>query len=419
MPAALGSWCTTLFPPQKTKFERAKAQLLMNGRVKLSNGGIYYLSAHPNWQPQRGTDTSGDRHVHSLFWALPLLYRGVHKQNPVLVERFRQLIYYWINDHKGPRGYWMDGSIYGGLRTETLVCAAQTLNDPFIAAAALRDSQTMIRSFRSHAVISLGANNTDLIRQTGALAAYCWVNDAPGRARAWQNLVSISRGVVQDDGSDVEGSPGYAMYIEKLLHDIEVAAATCGIPADPIPALRGTLYQFVAQASPSGLQAGVPRRHVTQSLRGTFGIGDWRADWIRSGGTAGAPPTPVYAAFTGGYVFGRAGWRPQPGGPDTFYSLRFSSSRPNTPHAHDDGTAMTLFSRGVEWVGDPGPYRYDNGSSLRWFMKSRTAHSAVTVSNVGRSQYSGRAQARRRRPTGRPAATTPRASPTARGAASR
>ena len=60
-----------------------------------------------------------------------------------------------------------------------------------------------------------------LIRQVGALAAYCWVADPPGRARAWTNVVSIARGLILDDGSDVEGSPGYAIYIEKLMHQAE------------------------------------------------------------------------------------------------------------------------------------------------------------------------------------------------------
>ena len=50
---------------------------------------------------------------------------------------------------------------------------------------------------------------------------------------------------------------------------------------------------------------------------------------------------------------------------------------------------MTFYSRGVEWFGDPGPYRYENGSSLRWFMKSRPAHSSFTVSNVRRSMSGG------------------------------
>jgi len=386
MPTALGSWCTALFPAMKPKAQRDKARALLAGTVDMGNGGTYKLAERPNWKPQSGTDTSGDRHVHSLDWALPLLYQGVAAQNPAMVQRFRDLLYYWIDDHKSGRSYWIDGSIYGGLRTQTLVCAAQTLNDQKIIDAALRDSQTMIRSFRGNRTVATGTNNTDLIRQTGALAAYCWVQDAPGITRSWQNIEALARGLVQPDGSDVEGSPGYAKYMEALLTDAERAGATCGIPTDTVVGLRGLLYQFVAQAFRPDFKLTSLGDSVNSELRTSFGVGDWRADWIRSGGAAGAPPTPVYTTFDGGYVFGRAGWRPQPGGPDTYYSLRFSSSRPDTAHTHDDGAGMTLYSRGVEWIGDPGPYRYENGSSLRYFMKSRPAHSSFTVSNVTRTK---------------------------------
>lgn len=197
--------------------------------------------------------------------------------------------------------------------------------------------------------------------------------------------MSIARGLIFDDGSDVEGSPGYAMYIEKLMHQAEATATTCGIPADPLPALRGLLYQFVAQAVRPDFQLQSLGDTINESLRDTFGVGDWRADWIRSAGTAGTPPTTVYTAFDGGYVFGRAGWRPAPGGPDSYYSMRFTSVRPITAHTHDDGAALTFYSRSVEWLGDPGPYRYDNASALRWYMKSRAAHSSFTVSNVKRT----------------------------------
>ncbi len=389
MPAAIGSWCTALVPPLRDKLQTTRARQLMKGKVVMGKPGTYYLTEHPNWKPQSGTDTSGDRHVHSLDWALPLLYEGVKTQNVAMVQRFRDLYYYWIDDNRSGRGAWVDGSIYGGLRTQALVCAAQTLNDRKISDAALRDAQTMIRSFRGNRTTATGTNNTDLIRQTGALAAYCWVQDPPGIARAWQNIEALARGLVQPDGSDVEGSPGYAAYMEALLTDAERSGQTCGIPTDTVSSLKGLLYQFVAQAFRPDFKLTSLGDSTNTGLRGTFGVGDWRADWIRSKGTAGAPPNPIYTVFDGGYVFGRAGWRPQPGGPDTYYSLRYSSSRPGTAHTHDDGAGMTLYSRGVEWVGDPGPYRYENGSSLRWFMKSRTAHSSFTVSNVSRNRGAG------------------------------
>ena len=361
----------------------------MGGKATLSQGGTYKITQHPNWKPQSSTDTSGDRHVHSLNWALPLLYRGVHKQVPSLVERFRQLMHYWIEDHRGKRSYWVNASIYGGLRTQTLVCAAQTLNDPVIAEAALKDAHLMVARNWATREVASGTNNTDLIRQTGALAAFCWSGDIGSRDRAWANLVSVARGLVHEDGSDVEGSPKYAVYIENLLSDVIAGAATCGIPADPIPELRGRLYDFVAQAVRPDFKLESLGDTINESLRDAFGMSDPRADWVRSDGTTGTPPAPIYTSYAGGYVFGRAGWQPQPGMADTFYSLRFSNAGPTTPHAHDDGLGVTLYSRGVEWIGDPGPYRYENSSPLRWFVKSRNAHSSVTVSNAGRTKPRG------------------------------
>ena len=378
-----------MFPPLKPSVERERAQALMNGNVDLKNGGTYTLTEHPNWRPQATSDTSGDRHVHSLNWALPLLYRGVHKQIPEMVDRFRQILTYWIEDHKGARSYWVNASIYGGLRTQTLVCAAQTLNDPVIAAAAASDAERMVSKYRVAPVIAIGANNTDLIRQTGAFAEACWRGDTAMRDRAWANLVGVANGIIQSDGSDVEGSPGYAIYIENLLKDVERAAATCQIMSDNIAALRGSLYDFVSQAVRPDFKLASIGDTLNESLPKTFGSGDPRAEWVRSGGTQGTPPAQIYSTYSGGYTFGRSGWQTQPGGFDTFYSLRSSSSRPATPHAHDDGGSLTIYSRGVDWVGDPGPYRYENSSPLRAFVKSRNAHSSFTVSNVARNKYAG------------------------------
>ena len=384
LPTEIGAACLTLDPPKRPALQRAKAQELMRGFVDLGKGGSYQLGDRPNWRPQRSADTSGNRHIHSLNWALPLLYRGVNTQNQAMVDRFRQLMYWWIEDNRGKRGTWVDASIYGGLRTQTLVCAAQTLNDPVISQAALRDAETMMRTYRRSTDIAIGANNTDLIRQRAAMAAYCWTGDTGKRDQAMRNLVGIARGVIHEDGSDTEGSPHYGMYKEKLLTEIEASAALCGISAHPIPELRGLLYQFIAQATRPDFKLESLGDTASVPIRNTFGVGDWRADWLRSRGTAGAPPTPLYTAFNGGYVFGRASWNPA--GPDTFYSLRFDSTRPPTAHTHDDGAGLTLYSRGVSWIGDPGPFRYENGSSLRHFMRSRTAHSTFTVTGVPRTK---------------------------------
>jgi hypothetical protein len=381
MPTALGSWCTSLFP-MSVKKQRNRARALMVGKVNLDKGGTYSLTENPDWRPQSSADLSGNRHINSLRWALPLLFRGVNTQNQAMVDRFKQLMYDWIDDHQGKRSYWVNASIYGGLRTQTLACAWQTLQDPIIQQAAVRDATSMWKTYRGGTDVKIGANNTDLTRQLGALATFCSVGDVNLRNAAWNHLVAIARGVINSDGSDVEGSPHYAMYMEKLLSTVEAAAATCGIPNEPIPQLRGLLYGFVAQAVRPDFRLESLGDTAAVELRRTFGVGDWRADWLRSKGAIGTPPTPVYRAYDGGYIFGRHSWALSgSGAPDSYYSLRYKGIRPATAHTHDDGGSLTFYSRGVPWISDPGPYRY-NSSSLRSFVKTRAAHSTFTVSNT-------------------------------------
>lgn len=388
VPTSLGTWCTSLFPMSVSK-QRTKAQALMAGKVDLGKGGSYKLNEKPNWRSQSSADLSGNRHINSLDWALPLLFRGVDKQNQAMVDRFRQLMYDWIEDHQKGRSYWVDASIYGGLRTQTLACAWQTLQDPVIQQAAVRDATSMWKSYRGGADIKIGANNTDLVRQIGALATFCSVGDPNLRDAVWRNLVAVARGVINNDGSDVEGSPQYAMYMEKLLTQVESAAATCGIPNEPIPQLRELLYAFVAQSVRPDFKIESLGDTAAVELRSNFGVGDWRADWLRTKGAIGTPPTPVYSAFDGGYIFGRYSWAPSgSGAPDSFYSLRYKGVRPGTAHTHDDGGSLSFYSRGVSWISDPGPYRY-NSSSLRSFVKTRAAHSAFAVSNTKYNRWKG------------------------------
>lgn len=218
---------------------------------------------------------------------------------------------------------------------------------------------------------------------------FCSVGDSNLRDAAWRNLVAVARGVINDDGSDVEGSPHYAMYMEKLLTQVEAAAVTCGIPNDPIPQLRELLYGFVAQAVRPDFKLESLGDTASVELRNNFGVGDWRADWLRTKGAVGAPPTPVYTSYDGGYIFGRYSWAPSGAGvPDSFYSLRYKGVRPGTAHTHDDGGSLTFYSRGVPWISDPGPYRY-NSSSLRSFVKTRAAHSTFTVSNTKYNRWKG------------------------------
>ena len=243
---------------------------------------------------------------------------------------------------------------------------------------------------------------------------------SPGRARAWQNLVAVARGVIQDDGSDVEGSPGYAMYIEKLLQRRRGGGGHLRHPRGSHPgAARARCTSSWRRPCVPTSSSSRSATRINQSLRGTFGIGDWRADWIRSAGAAGAPADPGLRG-----VRRRLRLRPRRLAPAARRPrhLLLAALLVGAPEHRRMRTTtaprMTLYSRGVEWVGDPGPYRYENGSSLR--VVHEVAHGALVGHRQQRRSQPvvRRPQARRRRPTGRSAATTPPAWPTAPGAAS-
>jgi len=94
-------------------------------------------------------------------------------------------------------------------------------------------------------------------------------------------------------------------------------------------------------------------------------------------GTEGQPPAALYEAFAGGYVFARNSWTDVGDHRPTFYSVRLS--RPYvTAHTHSDLGSVTFNSHGAEFLGDPGPYRYDN-SAIRDYIVSRAAHSVVRI----------------------------------------
>ncbi len=392
LPKELGSWCTALAPAEKPGVTKRKAQQLMAGTIDFGKGGRYWIDAHPNWQPQSTADTSGNRHVNSLYWALPLLYRGVDKQKPALVNRFKELLYFWIDDHQSAasRTTWIKGSIYGGRRTQTLVCAAQTLNDEKLRTAALRDADQMLSSYWGGQSVALGTNNTDLIRQTAAFAAFCWVGDVTKRDTGWANTVAVARNIVYPDGSDVEGSPGYVEYIEELMNSLISAANVCGTTSDPIPSILTSVYEFMSFATRPDFNVESIGDTETDPVKATFGVSDARAEWLRTSGASGSTPSSTYATFDGGYAFGRGAWlSAHQRGNDSWYSLRYSSIRPSTPHTHDDGAAVTFYAKGVSWLGDPGPYRYDNNAPLRWYMLSRGAHSSFSATGVAHTKKAG------------------------------
>lgn len=371
------SWCQQLIPNKKG--DAAKADSIMrDGIVDLGQYGYYRLSANPNWKPQSTLDSSGNTHINGLYWATPLLYTGAKRGDAAMVERFFDLIGDWLQDHKkkSKRTWSVTQPIIAGERLWTLTCAADISSGAKFVTATRKEARTQLNTFK----ITTGTNNTGLHSQGSALAAMCYLQDAAGRNTAAANLGRLADFLVLNDGSDREGSPWYAYYTLRLMTNLRGVYERCAEPFDPMAAAIGRLEEFLAAAVDPNFDIVM----TGDTMRAQLGP-NWFAPgsvtrWAATKGAEGQPPAELFQTFAGGYVFGRNSWTDIDGHRPTFYSVR--NKRPYvTAHVHNDLGAVTFNSYGTEFVGDPGPYRYDN-SAIRDYMVSRSGHSAIRITEL-------------------------------------
>lgn len=373
-PVPSESWCQTLRPPQKG--DAAKAASIMDDNVvDLEQYGYYTLQNDPLWNRQKTADSSGNDHINGLNWALPLLYTGIQRDDPEMVNRFFDLIGDWLSKHKkkSTRTWAVTQPIIAGERLSTLTCAVDISAGARFVSATRKEATRQVDTFR----LGGGTNNTGIHSQGAALAAFCYLQDDTGRNRATDNLNRLASYLVLPDGSDREGSPWYAYYTLRLMHKLEPTYSRCGQPYDAIQDAILRSEKFLAAAVDPNFQLVMNGDTMRAKLDKKWFAPDSVTRWAATGGQDGKAPSKLYNVFSGGYVFGRNSWTDVDGHRPTFYTVR--ASRPYvTAHVHSDLGSVTFHSYGTEWLGDPGPYRYDT-SAIRNYMVSRSGHSVIRV----------------------------------------
>ena len=368
------SWCRLLIPNKKG--DAGRADSIMNDNIAdLGQYGFYRLSAKPDWKPQRTLDSSGNTHVNGLYWATPLLYTGARRGDVPMVKRFYGLIGDWLGKHKKKktRTWSVTQPIIAGERLWTLTCASDMSNGARFVKATRKEAKTQLKAFK----LGGGTNNTAIHSQGSALAAFCYLGDTERRDRAAANLNRLADYLVLPDGSDREGSPWYAYYTLRLLTKLAPIYARCGEPYDQVAAAIKRQENFLAAAvDPNFYLVMKGDTHRAQLTKKWFAP-ESEVRWAATQGAEGQPPASLYEVFSGGYVFGRNSWTEVDGHRPSFFSVRVS--RPYvTAHVHSDLGSVTFNSYGSEFVGDPGPYRYDS-SAIRDYMVSRSGHSVIRV----------------------------------------
>lgn len=368
------SWCQTLLPSQKADAGEADS-IMDDDVVDLGQYGYYTLQNPPLWNRQKTADGSGNDHINGLHWTVPLLYTGAKRADVPMVERFFGLINDWLKKHKkkSTRTWAVTQPIIAGERLWTLTCASDISDGARFLKATRKEANTQVNTFK----IGAGTNNTGIHSQGSALAAFCYLKDDQGRDRAARNLDRLADYLVLQDGSDREGSPWYAYYSLRLLNKLEPVYKRCDVPFSHIREAIGRQEKFLAAAVDPNFRLVMNGDTFRAKLSPQWFAPNSVTRWAATEGKEGDPPSKLYQVFTGGYVFGRNSWKDVDGHRPTFYSVR--SARPYvTAHVHSDLGSVTFNSYGTEWVGDPGPYRYDT-SAIRNYMVSRSGHSVIRV----------------------------------------
>lgn len=372
-PLSAQAWCQLADPP--VALDPMRADSIMSGVINLGKFGTYKLAEDPDWTDQPSTDVAGNRSVNSLEWLGPLVAEGIARNNDKMLSRARFLIYDWAVEHPVTRPFdETDQPLIAGKRMVALNCAATGLDDPVVRGIASAEASRM-EAMQS----SWGApNNTDLVGYSGLLFNACFVGDDAQRGRAEAGLNRVAKALVNRDGSDIEGSPSYANYTAQLMNDAIKIMNACNINSEILTTRRAALQNFVSYTIRPNFLWDTIGDSTTERLTTFSNPLGTPLFWAASRGTNGTSPTNLYSLFPdGGYLFARSAWSADA----TYYSLRATPQGRTSPHAHDDSTSLTFYSQGVQWIADPGPYRYDK-SVIRDGIVKRSAHPALALEGL-------------------------------------
>ncbi len=373
-----------------TRADVGRARAIMGGTVDMNQYGTMTLAANPSWKPQAGLDTAGDRYMHSLHWALPLLKTGLalgDAEGQAMERRFVDLMVDWVRDHPvSKRTYWQNHPQYLGFRIGTFVCMNRLATAPAHRDWAAKQLRVELKKALAYGT---SGNNTTLNLKLTAYAGARQAGTAAQRTTLRDQTVNVARRLAHADGSDLEGAPGYGLYLGTIMHRAHQVFTRYGATssAAKIASMLQARGSFYAHASrPDRYLETIGDTHLQRIPAGVFSANS-EAEWVRTSGASGAKPSALYKRYAGGYAFGRSGWVAGTDTSSTFYSLRTADRYALPSHRHADTTAMTWYADGVDWVADPGPYAYD-GSGLRSAVVRRNAHSALVAPGTpNRSVY--------------------------------
>nr|WP_231134473.1 heparinase II/III family protein [Motilibacter deserti] len=354
----------------------------MAGRAELGNYGWFPLAKDVSWRPYSTLDSSGKGHMHSLDWLLPLLREGARTGNTAMVDRFYAVLQDWVKDN-GPnassRRYAWGPPIYEGFRALALTCAAA---GPKGRSAWLVKAMVQHGGMLSDPRRYEGVNNASLHQAMGLYALAVTLGREDWKRVAASRMGSLATRLINADGSDNEGAPGYGVSNYRWFGEARTRLERGGSALPASFDRVADVPEFITMATRPDGRLEALGDTSPNTLKASLWAGT-AAEFAQTRGKSGPRPPATFAAYSGGYVFGRSGWgESRSFRNETFFSLR-AGRKSGIPHAHDDVSSVTLYAYGSPLLLDPGQWRYEYGST-RDYILSHASHNVVVVNGASR-----------------------------------
>lgn len=347
-------------------------------------GGLLRLAPHKDWAARSLADWTADpfgsrnwqfQH-HALRWLSPLRYAaddGDEAARDLWLDTTRS----WIQDNP-PGGSasqfaWMD--MADGLRAQELV-----FGWPYARTEA--DRELLLSSLIEHGLwladeTHLSEGNHALHQNTGLFVVSCFLRRDDWRQLALERLAELFSRSFDAEGANNEGSIQYHQHNLTWWQNAWERIGLEGVetPSDILSRLH-LAAEFLAHAvRPDGTLVPIGDTHLRRIKAGAWP----ELEYVASLGETGTPPAAPTLVASNGYVLGRSGWGDQrrPFTAQSHYSIRFGPRA--THHSHQDRGAVTFFSKGQDWVTDPGSYIYEPRDPFRRYLRSREAHNLVVI----------------------------------------
>jgi hypothetical protein len=352
-----------------------EADLLLRNRYHLGAEPYVTLPADPTWAEDPFHDYNWLFNYHALRFVLTLEQAWAQTGSTEYLDRAMFLLRDWYIDN--PRSNppspfsWNDHAT--AWRAMVLACTAEIVTPPTSLRAALDLHGATLASSSFY----VRHGNHALNQAIGLLDVGAVRNRSDWKALAADRINTLVVESVTTSGVSIEQSIGYTYYNYARYSYARIRLRATGQPISSAFARVDKMPTFLGWASlPNGQYEliGDTQAHPLPAIRGTL------AEFVATAGGSGPKPVSTTRIYGAGYAFGRTGWgENRPFEDEIAFSLKFGP--PVRFHGHVDGGSLNMYGFGRRLIVGSGTYSYNPGPFRDYFV-GRRSQNTVDVSGA-------------------------------------